>query len=328
MGFIKKIKKAIQCPELIPYRLLPKRYISDSICIKAQFYLKMGKTLDLKNPVTFNEKIQWLKLHCRCPEYTQMVDKYEVRKYVTKIAGDEYLIPLLGIWNKFDDIDFNALPNQFVLKCTHSSGGIVICRNKYSLDIEKVRAEIQEYLKINYFFYNREWVYKNVKPKIIAEKYMSDNSSVSLNDYKFFCFNGIPKCLYANTDRYGGTMQKNNSIGHGINSKEVYFDLNWHALPFTRTDPRGDENIKKPYNFNLMLELCKKLSQNTKFLRVDLYEINQKVYFGELTFYPENGLSKFNPPEWDKIFGDWLVLPSTKVVKKSSKYSSKRLHDK
>lgn len=270
--------------------------MSDEEYLKRIFEARMGRKLNLDNPCTFSEKLQWLKLYDRRPEYTMMVDKYAVKKYIAETIGEEYLIPTLGVWDNFDDIDFDNLPNQFVLKCTHDSGGLVICRDKKKFDKEKAKNKISKCMKRNYFLNTREWPYKNVTPRIIAEKYMEDEHFTSLNDYKLMCFNGEVKCTFVCSDR-------------SENLKVTFFDNNWKRLPFERHYPASTVKIPKPANFEKMIELAEKLSKGLPFVRVDFYEVNGKIYFGELTFYPGAGLEKFKPEQWDRRLGDWIVLP-------------------
>lgn len=257
----------------------------------------MGYKLDLNNPKTFNEKLQWIKLHNRDPLYTKLVDKYEVRGYVAETIGEEHLIPLLGVWDNVDDIDFNKLPDQFVLKCTHDSGGLIICRDKPKLDIKTAKKKIKSCLKFNYYWAWREWPYKNVRPRIIAEKYMVDESKTELKDYKLFCFNGIPKALFVATER--GIHQ----------TKADFFDTEFKHLPLKQGYPNNmQRQIIKPKGFGEMLFLAEKLTTNLVFCRVDFYDINGHVYFGELTLTHFSGLKPFEPKEWDYKFGDWINL--------------------
>ena len=252
--------------------------------------------MDIDNPTTFNEKLQWLKLHDRKPEYTQMVDKYEAKKYVAEKIGEQYIIPTLGVWDKFDEIDFDSLPNQFVLKCTHDSGGLVVCRDKSKLDFDLVKKKISKSLKQNYFWRGREWPYKNVKPRIIAEKYMEDGENECLTDYKFFCFGGEPKFMYRSMDK-------------AKDPRTDFFDMDYNRLNMRMRDPNSDIIQQKPENFEKMKELSRILSVGIPHLRVDFYEIGGKIYFGELTFYHCGGFAKVYPEEWMNILGDWITLP-------------------
>lgn len=298
-----KIIKYIKNPQRIIAYLGAKGFfywIEDENYIKLIFRGMYGRKLNLASPQTFNEKLQWLKLHDRKPEYTMMVDKYAVRKYIADTIGEEYLIPLLGVWDNPDDIDFDALPNQFVLKCNHNSGlGMCICKDKSKLDIDKIKAELRKGLQQDYYLTGREWPYKNVKRRIIAEKYMTTLGMDDLPDYKIHCFNGEPKFILYCSERFSKT-----------GTKEDFLDTNWSKLPFKRPDLKcSDKILKKPSRLNEMLELAKILSRNIPFLRCDFYEIKGNVYFGELTFFPASGLEAFEPEEWDYKLGSWLKLP-------------------
>lgn len=273
--------------------------MDDEAYLKRKYKACMGKEIHLDSPQTFNEKLQWLKLYDRKPEYTTMVDKYAVKKYVADIIGEEYIIPTLGVWNHFDEIDFDKLPNQFVLKCTHDSGGIVICKDKNKLDLKSAKKKIEKSLKQNYYWSGREWPYKDVKPRIIAEEYMIDESGYELKDYKFFCFNGEPKMMFIATDR-------------GSDTKFDFYDMEFNHLPFTNGHPNANKQIKKPKNYSTMLALSAKLSFGIPHVRVDFYNINGKIYFGELTFFHWSGLVPFEPEEWDYKLGSWLKLPERK----------------
>jgi hypothetical protein len=259
----------------------------------------MGKKLNLDNPQTYNEKLQWLKLNYRKPIMTTMVDKYEVKKYIADLIGEEYIIPTLGVWDRVEDIDWDSLPNQFVLKCTHDSGGLVVCKDKSKLDKNKAQMRLATSLKRNYYYQNREWPYKDVKPRIIAEQYMEDESGYELKDFKWFCFDGEVKALFIATDR-------------GVEGEETkfdFFDSEFNHLPFTNGHPNADREIKKPLSFYEMKVLASKLSKGFPHLRVDFYDINGKIYFGELTFYHWSGLTPFDPEDWDYTFGRWIKLP-------------------
>lgn len=259
----------------------------------------MGKRLNLSTPRTFNEKLQWLKLNDRKPEYTVMVDKYAVKKYVSDRIGDQYIIPTLGVWDRPEDIDFESLPDQFVLKVTHDSGGLVICRDKATLDKEATIQKLHKSLQRDYYQVHREWPYKNVPRRIIAEQYMEDKETGELRDYKFFCFNGTARLLFIATDR----MNKNEE------TKFDFFDMELNHLDIKNGHPNADTSPAKPKNFEEMRHLAEKLSQNIPHVRVDFYEVNGKTYFGELTFSHWSGLVPFEPEEWDRTIGDWIKLP-------------------
>ncbi len=295
-----KLKYYLLNPSKLVLRIMNSKFsriLADKTYLKIYFKCKMGYKLNLKNPQTFNEKLQWLKLYDRNPEYTKMVDKYEVREYIKEKIGEEYLIPLIGVYDKFDDIDFDELPNQFVIKCNHDSGGLVICKDKGKLNIEETRKKINKSLKTNYYYDGREWPYKNVKPRIIIEKYMEDSNKSDLIDYKLFCFNGIPKIVLVCSERFSSS-----------NMCETWFDMNWKLIDMTESGHRVDSTISKPKQLKKMVELSKKLSKNIPFIRVDWYEIGDKLYFGELTFYPASGFEKFEPKEWNKKIGDMLSI--------------------
>lgn len=273
------------------------RFIPDSLWIRIQYRRHFGNWPNLKNPRTFNEKLQWLKLYDRNPLYTKLVDKYEVKPIVAAQIGEEYIIPTLGVWDKFDDIDFEKLPNQFVLKCTHDSGGLVVVKDKSKFDVTAARKIINKCLKMNYYWAFREWPYKNVKPRIIAEKYMEDESGYELKDYKIFCFNGVPKALFIATDR-------------GVHkTKFDFFDADLNHIPMKQHYP-NNPNIKipDPDGIRKMFELAHILTKDFKHCRADFYDINGKVYFGELTFSHFSGMQPIEPFEWDEKFGDWLKL--------------------
>lgn len=274
--------------------------LPDEMFIRLNYLRRMKQWPDLKNPTTYNEKLQWLKLHDRQPLYTQLVDKYEVRRFVEERIGGEYLVPLAGgPWNSFDEIDFDALPERFVLKCTHDSGGLVICRDKRTLDREKARRRISQSLQQNFYYHNREWPYKDVQPRIIAEAYMEDASTSELRDYKFFCFDGEPRMLFVASDRQTA----------GEETKFDFFDMDYNHLDLRNGHPNAAVPPEKPAQFGLMRELAQKLSRGIPHVRVDLYEVNGRVYFGEMTFYHWSGMVPFDPPEWDRKLGSWIGLP-------------------
>ena len=298
------IKKIFDCLIHNPRKLVAAglvriaKFFPDELYLKLLFRLRMGYKLNLDNPQTFCEKLQWLKLHNRKPEYTQMVDKYDAKRYVADIIGEEYIIPTIGVWDRVEDIDFDKLPNQFVLKCTHDSGGIVICKDKSQLDIAATKKLLRRGLKKNYYWQNREWPYKNITPRIICEQYMVDESGYELKDYKWFCFDGVAKALFIATDR-------------GVKGEETkfdFYDTEFNHLPFTNGHPNASKEIKKPAGFEQMKQLASQLSKGQPHLRVDFYDINGKIYFGELTFYHWSGTMPFDPMEWDYTFGSWINL--------------------
>lgn len=299
MSVVKKlINNPIYYSIIFAGKFLPRTVKFDEIYLKILYRYKMKKKLNIKDPKTYNEKLQWLKLYDRNPEYTKMVDKYEVKNYVSKLIGEEYIIPTIGVWDRFEDIDFDSLPEQFVLKCTHDSGGLIICKDKSKLDINEVKKKINHCLKRNYYLNTREWPYKNVKPRIIAEKYMIDESGEGLKDYKFFCFDGEVKSLFIASDR-------------GIDTRFDFYDMSFNHLNFRNGYPNSDKKIICPKGFEQMKELSRTLSKGLPQARIDFYDINGKVYFGEITFFHWSGLMPFEPEEWDYTFGEWIKSPNS-----------------
>ena len=301
---MKKIINYIKNPRKIMLYIMNKNYFNMFNFLNDKKYLEIQYKLMMKeNPQTFDEKSQWLKLYDRKQEYTQMTDKYEVKKYISQKIGNEYTIPTIGIYDKFEDINFEKLPDQFVIKCTHDSGGVVICKDKKELDIKKAEKKIKKSMKKNYYYFSREWSYKNIKPRIIIEKYIVDESKTQLKDYKFYCFNGKVKMILVCTDRF-------------TDFKETFFDENWNKLNLTEGGNKSEEKIEKPINFNKMKELSEKLSKNIPFVRVDLYSVKDKIFFGEFTFYSSAGYEKFTPKEYNKKLGDMIILPKKERDKK------------
>lgn len=280
------------------------RWMSDEQYVRMLYKTLTGKKLNLENPTRYNEKIQWLKLYNHKPEYTSMVDKYEAKKYVASQIGDEYVIPSLGVWDRFEDIDFSDLPDQFVLKSTHDSGCTIICKDKSEFDAESAKRRLNKSLKRNYYWAGREWPYKNVKPRIIAEVYMEDTSTHELRDYKFFSFNGETKAMFIATDRQTP----------GEDVKFDFYDMDFNHLPIKHGHENSKQKIEKPNQFDLMHELADKLSVDIPAVRVDFYEVNGRVYFGELTFSHHGGVVPFVPDEWDYKFGEWIELPKEKII--------------
>lgn len=296
----KKIIQAIKHPEWafgVMLRRCFAKWMNDETFIKWEYFSGMKKFPNLESPKTFNEKLQWLKLNDIHPEYGRLVDKYEAKEYVKEIIGEEYIIPTLGIWNSFNEIDFDTLPNQFVLKTTHDSGGVVVCPDKSKFDIVTAKKKLERSLMHNFFYEHREYPYKNVPPRIIAEKFMVDESGTELKDYKFFCFDGKCKMLFVATDRNIGDV------------KFDFFDEKFNHLPFVQGHPWAEKEIKKPAGFDKMIELSETLSKGFPHVRVDLYDINGQIYFGELTFFHFSGNVPFEPEEWDYKVGEWLKLP-------------------
>ncbi|MBP1154404.1 MULTISPECIES: ATP-grasp fold amidoligase family protein [unclassified Paenibacillus] len=297
---VKKVLKALKNPKLVILYVLGFkifRLIPDPVFLRIKYKLIINNRLNLDEPKTFNEKLQWLKLYDRKDRYTYLVDKYEVRKYIAKTIGEEYLIPLLGVYNSFEEIDFNALPNQFVLKPNHTSGDVYICKDKSKIDYVSLKKEVNQWLKRRYYWVHREWCYKNIKPRIICEKYMVDESGVELKDYKFLSFNGKIKCSFV-------CLNRNSSSGLNVD----FYDVDWNPMPFERHYPRSGTIISKPKNYEKMINFAEKLSKDIPFVRVDFYESNGQLFFGELTFYPGSGFEEFTPESYDYKLGSWINL--------------------
>lgn len=276
------------------------RFLPDKVALQVEYLYRFHRLCNFDSPKTYTEKIQWLKLYNRDPKYCTLVDKYEVRGVVKSIIGEDHLIPLVGgPWDSFDEIDFNSLPKQFVLKSTHDSGGIVICKDKEQFDIDKAKKIINDSLKNNYFWQGREWPYKNIKHKIIAEQYMVDESGVELKDYKFFCFDGKCQFLFIATDR-------------GIDTRFDFFDTDFNHIDVKNGHENSTKVIHRPERFEEMIEIAEKLSTGLPHVRIDLYNINGKIYFGEYTFFHFSGLIPFEPDEWDIKFGEMLILPDVR----------------
>ena len=303
MGIIKKLVSYVTDSD---YRFLYNadkglhNYMSDEAYIKRKFKAHFNRELDLENPKTFNEKLQWLKLHYRKPELTTMVDKHSAKEYVANIIGKEHIIPTLGVWKSFDEIDFDKLPNQFVLKCTHDCGGLVICKDKSKLDKAAAKKKIEKCLKYNFFWFGREWPYKNVEPQIICEQYMTDGpDSKELTDYKFYCFNGEVDCVVVCYDRFSE------------DTKYYHFSKDWKLLRQNMHGKAAPEGftLPKPEGIDEMFCIAEKLSKGMPHMRVDLYHSNGTIYFGELTLFSASGFDWKILPETDAKWGNKLILP-------------------
>ena len=281
-------------------RRIGKKIIPDKLYLSIIYFCEMKSKINWKNPQTFTEKIQWLKIYDRNPLYTTLVDKDAVKEFVAKKIGEEYIIPKIGVWDNFNQIDFKTLPKQFVLKTTFGGGGdVIIVRDKTQLNVNFLRNKFKKFFKDDIASLCKEWPYKNVPRKIIAENLLEGHTSKDLIDYKWFCFNGEPYFCQVIRDR---------------NSKETidFFDKEWNHQDFIGLNPNcknGKELIPKPKNLDQHLKIARKLSENIPFVRVDLYDVDDKIYFGELTFYPASGIGQFSPKKWNKILGDLLVLP-------------------
>ncbi len=276
--------------------------IPDSIYLRMRYFTHTKKLLNLRHPKRFNEKLQWLKLYNRNPEYTVLVDKFLAREYVKNTIGEQYLIPLIGAWDRVEDIDFDALPDRFVIKCNHNSGdGMYICTDKSKMDVEKVKADLKRGMEQDYYLCDREWPYKNVPRKIVAEEYLDDGSGRGINDYKVFNFSGEPYIIQVDFDRF--TEHKKN-----------LYTTDWELCDFSFNYPSHPEiEIPKPETLDEMLRLSKILSKGTPYMRTDFYSVNGKLYFGEMTFFPASGYGKFEPDEIDFLLGEKIKLPDKKI---------------
>ena len=277
--------------------------LSDNCYLRLQYRCLFGKKPNLVHPQTFSEKLLWMKLFNRRPEYSVMVDKYEVKKYVADIIGEQYIIPTIGVWDRPEDIEWDSLPNQFVLKCTHDSGGLVICKDKAKLDKDAAIKKLKASLKRDYYKVAREWQYKNVPKRIIAEKYMEDKLFGELPDYKFFCFDGVVKAMFIGTERGTGDV------------KFDFYDADFNHLDLVQIHPMSGKQLSKPQQFEKMKELASKLSKGHPHLRIDLYDVNGDIYFGEITLYHHGGIVPFHPEKWDYTFGSWISLPKVKKTR-------------
>lgn len=279
-------------------------FLSDELFIKLKWKVLKGYPLNLRNPQTFNEKLQWLKLYYHKKDFTTWVDKFAVKDYIAQKIGEEHVIPLLGVWDRPEDIDFSKLPDQFVLKCNHTSGiGLVICKDKSKLDTKKAIKELNRGLKDNYYKRNREWPYKDVKRKVFAEAYKVDESGRELKDYKLYCFNGKP--IFCQVD-FGKEDGKNRSDF----TRNIY-DMDWNLQNVQYSHPNDPSRIiPKPMEFEKMKRLAHVLSKGEPFLRVDFYNVGHQIYFSEITFYPIAALGRFVPQDWDTQLGQLIQIPT------------------
>mgnify|MGYP003298987625 FL=1 len=275
-------------------------FLNDESYLKCLYWIKFKKKLNLESPSTFNEKLQWLKLYDRKPIYKTMVDKYQVKQHVSNLIGDEYIIPTLGVWERFEDIDFDALPKQFVLKTTHGGGGygVYICKDKTTFNRDECRRRLNKSMKQNIYKQLREWPYKDIKPRIIAEEYITNGGSF-INDYKFFCFDGEPKIMLIASGRY---IEPETCFD--------YFDMDFNHLPFEQGGPNYNKPIAKPQLFEEMKAIAAKLSAGIPHARIDLYEVDGRVMFGEITFFDSSGFAKFKPDTWAYKMGGMITLPN------------------
>ena len=274
------------------------KQLPDRLYLEMLYQVRKGKKLNLKKPVSFNEKLNWMKLYDRNPLYTRLADKYLVKDIVADKIGEEFVIPLIGAWDRPEDIRIEELPERFVLKCNHDSGSVVICKDKSKFDMTAAREKLREALDNNYYYFSREWVYKNIIPRIICEPYIEDIEDAELRDYKFFCFDGHVKFLYVATDRFK----------EGSEVKFTFFDRNYNFLPIVHAHPYANPYPEKPDRFEEMIGIAETLSKGLKHVRVDLYEANGIILFSEYTFYNNSGFTPFYPEEWDERFGEYLNL--------------------
>lgn len=298
-SLVEKIRKRLDRKFLKMVKEDRLHWLPDKLFLSWMFRIKMGYKLNWKNPVTFDEKLNWIKVYDRNPLYTRLVDKYAVKEYVSGIIGAEHVAPTFGVWDKFDDIDFDSLPDQFVLKCSHDSGGLVVCKDKSKLDLEKAREIIEKSLKRNYYYKWREWPYKNVRPRILAEKYLEDSVDNELRDYKFHTFNGEPRILLIASNRH-------NKEKKGFD----FFDMNLQPLDL-RDISVPNSSLGRPHppkNFDKMRQFCRMLAKDFPCVRVDFYEVNGHVYFGEMTFFDDAGFMRNTPSSWEKEWGDMITL--------------------
>ena len=270
-------------------------WMPDKLYLKIVYWGETGKKLNLEDPKTYNEKLQWIKLYDRKQEYSTYVDKYEVRKYIAKTIGEEYLIPIIGVYE---------LPNQFVLKCTHGSGSNIICHDKNKLDINNAKKKLNKWMKKNWYWFGREWPYKNVKPRIICEKYISEGTEIP-DDYKIMCFNGEPKCIQLHKGRFTNHLQD-------------FYTTDWKLMKLNQGLPSTNGLQERPSKLDEMLDLSRTLSKGFKHIRVDFYYVNKKLYFGELTFFDGSGFYPFEPEEYDYLLGGWINLKENEIINRST----------
>lgn len=277
--------------------LLLTKHINDKNYLKFYYRIKYGEKLNLNPPVLFTEKMQWLKIYNQKPEYTMMVDKLNAKEYVRNKLGEQYVTPLLGVWNHFDEIEFDKLPDKFVLKCTHDCGGLVICQDKSKLDMQAAKEKIEKSLKYNWYYMRREWPYKDVKPLIIAEEYMENDSQNGLFDYKVWCFNGKPTYIQFISGRLGKKTY------------EGFYDTDWNLQDFSYHNPKTETPVQRPEKLEELLSLCEKLAEGIPFVRTDFYILpDNSIRFGEITFFPMSGMDHFKPESANKMLGDMIHL--------------------
>ena len=301
-NLIGKIKTAASLLKTPGRLLLPAgrngllNFVPDEIYLKTVFRAETGYRLDLKRPRTYNEKLQWIKLYDRRPEYTLYADKYRVREYIARTIGESYLVPLIGVYRKAEEIPWGELPNRFVFKCNHASGTNIICRDKQELNIPLTEKKLDTWLKRNAFWGGREWCYKDIESCIICEEYLGTEDGMPPDDYKIMCFNGVPKLIQVHHDRYGD---------HTLD----FMDVNWVKTGIVQGPPNSKHDIPKPNAFEEMITIARILSRDMFYARIDLYNIDGAIKFGEITMYPTSGLCRFDDPNTDIVLGEWIRLP-------------------
>jgi len=284
------------------------RFLPDRVYIKLYYRMRVGTKLDVKNPKTLNEKLQWLKFNYRFPLQSIVSDKLLVRDYVKEKIGEQYLIPLLGKWKNYEDIDFSTLPEKFVLKCNHDSGGLIVCRDKNKLNYRKAKNKITKSLKSNFYYIGREYQYRNIKPMILCEKFISDNGNIPM-DYKIYCFNGKPDVILVCKDRFSRNTHR---------ASYLYYDQDWNFVPLNKGDDEIDDpKIERPKNLEKMLEIAQILSKDFIFARIDLYNIDGTIYFGEITLSPNSGFDADITKETDAMFGKKINIPYWKEINRT-----------
>lgn len=274
-------------------------WLPDKPYLKLVYRSETGKKLNIDNPQTFNEKLQWLKLYDRKPQYSKYVDKYDVRSYISETIGANYLVPLIDIYNSVEEIDWNLLPNKFVLKCTHGSGSNIICTDKDKLDIETSKVKLNKWMKKNWYWFGREWPYKNVKPRIVCEEFISDKD-MTPDDYKVLCFNGKAKLIEVHIDRYGA-------------HKQDFYDISWKKTSISQGGTVSNFTYEKPNQLKDMIQLSEKFAANMYHVRIDWFVVHDKLYFGEITFYDGSGFDPFDNKQDDDTLGSWIDLPTGKI---------------
>ncbi|USD17470.1 glycosyl transferase [Priestia megaterium] len=303
MRVINTVQRYVRKPRKLIRTLGSKGYFNwmdDKTYLKLVYWGETKQKLNLNNPITFNEKVQWLKLYDRDIQYSKYADKYEVRNFVKDKIGEDYLIPLIGIYNSVDEIKWDYLPEKFVIKCTHGSGSNIICNNKSNLDINESTEKINTWMKKNWYWFGREWSYKNIKPRIICEKYMVDESGVELKDYKIFCFDGKPQLIQVDFNRF-------------VHHKRNIYTTEWNFVDASIRYPNdASVKIERPSNLEKMLELASKLSESIPQVRIDFYSIKDNIYFGEMTFYHGSGFEEFEPKSLGVQMGQWIELNRVK----------------